>query len=188
MRKCIYAMSVLFLALFMKTPVLADEISADQQILNEAIEVYVDMGYSLPEAQTMVQFDLMEQVQDQYMDQLGDQLGLEEDSEIIEFLATAQAEPTVPSHEEPVAVEVKAENTAPAPAESVAAAPVETRSGSNRWGISINEKEKEMLCKITYHEAGNQSDYGKMCVIAVVLNRMQSGRFGGHSLCQSPLP
>lgn len=55
----------------------------------------------------------------------------------------------------------------------------------NRWGISLTEEEKSLLAKIVYHEAGNQTandNKGKKAVIAVVLNRMVDGRFGGTIL------
>lgn len=48
----------------------------------------------------------------------------------------------------------------------------------NRWGIVLNEEETEMLAKIVWLEAGNQSDVGQQLVAVVVLNRILDGRFG----------
>lgn len=48
----------------------------------------------------------------------------------------------------------------------------------NRWGIVLNEEETEMLAKIVWLEAGNQSDVGQQLVTVVVLNRILDGRFG----------
>ena len=56
---------------------------------------------------------------------------------------------------------------------------------TNRWGISITDHEKELIARMVYLEAGNQTQnnsLGKKVVVAVVFNRMVDGRFGGTSV------
>lgn len=42
---------------------------------------------------------------------------------------------------------------------------------------SLTEEEKELICKITWLEAGNQEEEGQRAVIEVILNRLQSDNF-----------
>ena len=44
----------------------------------------------------------------------------------------------------------------------------------NRWSITLNETEKELLSKIVMLESGNQSDEGQQAVIEVIFNRIYS--------------
>lgn len=39
---------------------------------------------------------------------------------------------------------------------------------------SLTQEEKDLICKITYREAGNQSIIGQRAVMEVILNRLQS--------------
>jgi len=63
-------------------------------------------------------------------------------------------------------------------------AQIPVRTG-NRWGIELSESEKELIARMVYLEAGNQTQndsLGKKVVVAVFLNRMVDGRFGGTSV------
>jgi len=55
----------------------------------------------------------------------------------------------------------------------------------NRWNVEITDHEKELISRMVYLESGNQTQndsLGKKAVVAVVLNRMIDGRFGGTSV------
>lgn len=53
---------------------------------------------------------------------------------------------------------------------------------TNRWGITLTDKEKETIARMLYREAGNQCYRGQAAVVAVFLNRMADGRFGGNTV------
>lgn len=44
----------------------------------------------------------------------------------------------------------------------------------NRWDITLNESEKDLLSRIVMLESGNQSDEGQQAVVEVILNRIYS--------------
>lgn len=48
---------------------------------------------------------------------------------------------------------------------------------SNRWGISLNEEEINVLAKILWKEARGESDEGEQAVVEVVFNRMYSPNY-----------
>ena len=50
---------------------------------------------------------------------------------------------------------------------------------SNRWNIKLTEEERELLAKIVYLEAGNQSQEGQMAVVEVIFNRMIDENYQG---------
>lgn len=53
---------------------------------------------------------------------------------------------------------------------------------TNRWGITLTDKEKETIARMLYREASNQCYQGQAAVVAVFLNRMIDGRFGGNTV------
>lgn len=52
----------------------------------------------------------------------------------------------------------------------------------NKWNIELNDNEIEMLAKIVWLEARNQSDSGEAAVVSVILNRMLSDEFSNTIL------
>ena len=48
---------------------------------------------------------------------------------------------------------------------------------SNRWNVTLTKSEIILLAKITFLEAGNQSDKGQQAVVEVILNRIYSDKF-----------
>lgn len=44
----------------------------------------------------------------------------------------------------------------------------------NRWGVVLNEEEKDLLARITMLESGGESDRGQQAVVEVILNRVYS--------------
>ena len=48
---------------------------------------------------------------------------------------------------------------------------------SNRWGLELSDDDIDLLYRICYHEANNQSDNGVQAVAEVVLNRVSSNKF-----------
>lgn len=48
---------------------------------------------------------------------------------------------------------------------------------ANRWNLEISDEDADLLYRICYHEAGNQSDAGIQAVAEVVLNRVASSDF-----------
>ena len=47
---------------------------------------------------------------------------------------------------------------------------------------NYSEYEIEMLTRVTYAEAGNQSEYGQRLVVDTILNRVDSERFAGDDI------
>lgn len=65
---------------------------------------------------------------------------------------------------------------------AIVAAPLQGYAAENRWGIELEQDEKELLAKVLWHEAGNQTKEEQYKVVAVVLNRVVDGRFGGDTV------
>lgn len=47
----------------------------------------------------------------------------------------------------------------------------------NRWNIILTEDEFDLLCRLVYHESGNQPLDGQQAVTEVILNRIYSDKF-----------
>lgn len=48
---------------------------------------------------------------------------------------------------------------------------------TNRWDITLTENEFDLLCRLVYHESGNQCLDGQQAVTEVILNRVYSDKF-----------
>lgn len=48
---------------------------------------------------------------------------------------------------------------------------------SNRWNLEVSDEDIDLLYRICYHEANNQSDAGIQAIAEVVLNRVASSNF-----------
>lgn len=52
-----------------------------------------------------------------------------------------------------------------------------TQTGQNRWNITLNQTEIDMLEQITYYESRGDVDVGQQAVVEVILNRMKNKTF-----------
>lgn len=50
-------------------------------------------------------------------------------------------------------------------------------NSGNRWGVELDEYQREVLAKIVDLESGNQSDEGQQAVVEVIFNRITSPSF-----------
>lgn len=65
---------------------------------------------------------------------------------------------------------------------AIATTPLQSHAAENRWGIELEQEEKDLLAQALWHEAGNQTKEEQYKVVAVILNRTVDGRFGGDTV------
>lgn len=93
------------------------------------------------------------------------------DEEVVSATPITDVQPVIketkPVKTEPVVVPKKVESV-----EVVVEQPTVRQGTRNRWGISLSEKEKNILARITKLECGGESNRGQQAVIEVIFNRV----------------